>query len=103
MQLSGAQCRAARGWLRWSRKRLAGESRVSLKTIANLEDGRSETTRPNRDALRRALEGEGVEFLFDADGRPAGIAGSARPPVPAPRGAAAPAVADEVEDWGATA
>jgi hypothetical protein len=44
---------------------LAKLSGVSVQTIGNYERGDTRIIRSNHDALRRTLEGLGVEFLED--------------------------------------
>jgi len=62
MQLSPAQCRAARALLDWSQGRLATESRTSTKTIADLERGKRTPYARTIADIQRALEAAGVEF-----------------------------------------
>ena len=71
--MSPEQCRAARGWLGWSRDDLARKANVSLRTVAAFE--REETTpQPNNlAAMRRAIEAGGVRLVFDKNGTAAGI------------------------------
>ena len=62
MELSPAQCRAARALLKWTQQRLADASDVTKKTIADFErEARSPHARTLRD-LRAALEAAGVAF-----------------------------------------
>jgi ribosome-binding protein aMBF1 (putative translation factor) len=56
------QCRAARGWLDWSRGELAQRAKVSLSTVADFEKRRRTPIANNLEAMRRALEAAGVEF-----------------------------------------
>ncbi len=67
-----AQIRAARGLLRWTQATLAHRAGVSAVTLNMIEN---ETVRP-RDAtlaaIRRALEGGGVQFL-EEDGIGVGV------------------------------
>lgn len=63
MSISVAQCRAARGLIGWSQGKLAEESRVSASAIANFENGRTTPVPNNLDALRRAFEAAGVQFI----------------------------------------
>lgn len=70
--LTPAQIRAARGMACLSKEELARRANVSVSTIVRLEDGES-PVRPRADtllAVRRALEESGIEFLFDASGKP---------------------------------
>jgi len=62
MELSPAQCRAARGLLGISQDRLVELSGVSKRTISNFEAGQREPIPANRAAIKRALEEAGAEF-----------------------------------------
>ena len=72
--LTSAQIRAARALIRWSAQELAGASSVGVTTIRRAELTQSETklTRANDQAIRRALEAAGVEFI-DAEGGGPGV------------------------------
>lgn len=70
------QCRAARGWLGWTQQDLAAKARVGLSTVRDFEAGRRTPIANNLEAIRRALEGDGIQFVFDADGVACGIAGA---------------------------
>jgi transcriptional regulator with XRE-family HTH domain len=72
MTITAAQCRGARGLLEMSQAELASTSGVSLRTIANFENGHTQLIPANVAALRRALEKAGVEFI-DANGGGPGI------------------------------
>ena len=67
------QSRAARGWLGWSQSDLAERARVAKNTVHGFESGHRTLTRNNIAALRRAIEAEGIELLFDEAGAAAGI------------------------------
>ncbi len=66
------QLRAARALLRWEQKDLALASGVSLPTIKRLEmkPGRLVAHRPTLDALIRALETAGIQFIPQNGGGP---------------------------------
>ncbi len=66
--LTSAQIRAARALIRWSAEDLAHHSTVSVTSIrrAELMPSATALTRTNDQAIRRALEQSGVEFI-DAD------------------------------------
>src|SRR4051812_12175742 len=66
----GAQIRAARALLRWSAADLVRESGVSPATIHRAEsvDGKSAMTVANANAIRKALENAGVEFIEENGG-----------------------------------
>jgi len=70
--LTSAQMRAGRALLRWSADELARASAVGLTTIrrAELTDERTSMTTANDLAIRRALEGAGVEFIDENGGGP---------------------------------
>jgi transcriptional regulator with XRE-family HTH domain len=72
--LTSAQIRAARALIRWSAEDLARHSPVSVTTIRRAELMPSATvlTRANDQAIRRALEQAGVEFI-DAEGGGPGV------------------------------
>jgi hypothetical protein len=72
--LTSAQIRAARALIRWSAQELADASSVGVTTIRRAELTKSETklTRANDQAIRRALETAGVEFI-DAEGGGPGV------------------------------
>nr|WP_247407406.1 MULTISPECIES: transcriptional regulator [unclassified Bradyrhizobium] len=72
MRLSSAQLRAARALLRWSALDLAKASKVGVATIRRVEviDGEIPVTPANEEALRRALESAGIEFIDENGGGP---------------------------------
>lgn len=74
MKLSSAQLRAARALLRWSALDLAKASKVGVATVRRVEvmDGEIPVTAANKEALRRALEAGGVEFI-DENGGGSGV------------------------------
>jgi DNA-binding XRE family transcriptional regulator len=59
------QCRAARALLQWTQKELGAKARVSDMTIRQFELGVTKPVRATLDALQRALEKAGVEFIND--------------------------------------
>ena len=62
MELTAAQCRAARGLIGWSQQRLATASKVAKPTIANFEAGKSTPYERTANDLIAALESASVEF-----------------------------------------
>lgn len=62
--ITGSQMRAARAFLRWSADDLAKASNVGVATIrrAEAEDSVPNLLVNNMEAIRRALEGAGIEF-----------------------------------------
>src|SRR5438034_8795253 len=64
-RLSGAQIRAGRALVRWSAAELAQASALGGNTIrrAEVSDGDTPLTAANDQAIRRALEAAGVEFI----------------------------------------
>jgi transcriptional regulator with XRE-family HTH domain len=63
-----AQSRAARGLIEWSQEQLADSSHLGLSTIRDFEKGRRVPTHNNLEAIKRALEGAGVEFIPENGG-----------------------------------
>lgn len=70
--ISSGQIRAGRAFLRWTANDLAEKSGVGVATIRRLElgDGLPSSNARTLDALRKALEDAGVEFLGSVDNRP---------------------------------
>ena len=63
MDIAAAQCRAARALVNMTQDQLAEASRVSKRTITHFEAGERQPVPATLEALRRALEAAGVEFL----------------------------------------
>ena len=72
MRITCEQLRAARALLQWDQKTLAAESKVSIATIKRLEPstGPLKANQVTVEALRRALEAAGVEFISENGGGP---------------------------------
>jgi transcriptional regulator with XRE-family HTH domain len=72
--LASAQIRAARALLRWRAEDLAEASNLGIATIrrAELSEDQTSLTAANEDAIRRALESAGIDFL-DENGGGAGV------------------------------
>ena len=70
--ITGAQIRSARAALRWSVESLADRSGVSVRTIKRMEvvDIVPNSTLPNINAIRFALEAVGIEFIGSPEDRP---------------------------------
>jgi transcriptional regulator with XRE-family HTH domain len=68
--MTPAQCRAARGLIDWSQQQLAEAARVGVVTVRQFEGGAAEPRRVTMDALGRALESAGVEFIAENGGGP---------------------------------
>jgi transcriptional regulator with XRE-family HTH domain len=73
IMLTPEQSRAARGWLDWSQEDLAKRANVSLSTVRDFEKGKRTPIANNLDAIRRAIDGAGIQLVV-RQGRPAGIA-----------------------------
>ncbi len=56
MEISPAQCRAARALLNWTRDKLAVKTVVALKTIRGFENERQKPLGVTRAAIKQALE-----------------------------------------------
>ena len=65
--MTPATCRSGRALLNWSQAQLATAARVGLSTVKNFEAERAVPIRNNLDAMQRALEAAGIEFL-EGDG-----------------------------------
>ncbi len=67
--ITSAQIRAARGLLNWSRKDLAEKSGVSFASMMRLEsfDGVPSSNVKTLEALKKAFEDAGVEFIGTPD------------------------------------
>jgi ribosome-binding protein aMBF1 (putative translation factor) len=72
--MSPEQVRAARGWLGWSQQDLAKRAHVGLSTVKDFENGTRKPIANNLSAIQQALEAAGVRLVFDATGRPTGVA-----------------------------
>jgi predicted transcriptional regulator len=72
-QLAPEQVRAARGWLDWTQQALADRAHVGLSTVKHFESGKRTPMFNKLGAIRRALEGAGVELVFDRKGKPKGV------------------------------
>jgi len=70
--ITGAQIRAAKALLRWSGEELAEKSEVSLSSIRRFEakDGVHAGNVRTIEAIQKALESGGVEFIGSPDDRP---------------------------------
>ena len=70
--LTGEQIRAARAILRWKPSELANKAAVGLSTVQRAEqaDGPVTMMRANADAIRKALEAAGIEFIEQNGGGP---------------------------------
>ena len=79
--LTSAQIRAARALIRWSAEELARHCAVSVTTVrrAELMPSKTALTRANDQAIRRALEQAGVEFI-DTERAGPGVRLRAPPP-----------------------
>ncbi len=61
--LTAEQVKAARALLAWSQQELANAARVATSTVADFERGARTPTANNAQAIREALENEGLQFL----------------------------------------
>jgi transcriptional regulator with XRE-family HTH domain len=68
--ITPSQCRAARGLLEWSQQELAERAQVGVVTVHQLEASTSEPRRATLQAIRRAFEMAGVEFIDENGGGP---------------------------------
>lgn len=62
MDITAAQCRAARALIRMQQVELAEKSRVSMRTISHFEGEERKPVPSTLSAIQRALEAAGVRF-----------------------------------------
>ena len=72
MDISAAQCRAARALLEWTQDQLAENAHLGRATVADFERNVRMPMRNNIIALRNTLEAAGVEFIPE-NGAGAGV------------------------------
>ena len=68
--MTPAQCRAARALIEISQAELAAKAKVGESTVRNFEAGRTVPVTNNLEAIQRALEVSGVEFIAENGGGP---------------------------------
>jgi transcriptional regulator with XRE-family HTH domain len=66
--MNPAQCRAARGLLRWTQPDLAKASGVSDVTVRKFENEQATPQRASLQVMRQAIEAAGVEFIAENGG-----------------------------------
>ncbi len=71
--LTPGQIRAARGWLGLTQGEVADRAKIGLSTVRDLETERRQISSAMLEAIRTALEAEGVQFTYWSDGKPRGI------------------------------
>ena len=86
--ITGAQCRAARALVEYSRERLATASGVDIGTIESFENKLGKPDDPSIAALQSTLETAGAVFLPDGEHGGIGVraAGSTASPLPGGKG-----------------
>jgi ribosome-binding protein aMBF1 (putative translation factor) len=70
MRMTPSQCRAARALIEFSQTNLATKAKVGESTVRNFEAGRTVPVTNNLEAIQRALEMAGVEFIAENGGGP---------------------------------
>lgn len=70
MPMSGRQCRAARALLDMAQGELGRLAKVNINTLSDFENGSRATHPRTVEALQRALEAAGIEFLEENGGGP---------------------------------
>jgi transcriptional regulator with XRE-family HTH domain len=64
--MSPEQVRAARNWLAWTQAELAERAKVGLSTVKDYEGGKRTPIANNLEAIKKALENEGIRFTADS-------------------------------------
>lgn len=72
VDMTPAQCRAARALIQLTQSALADAAGVSLSTVVDFEKERRQVATPSIAAIRAALEAAGVIFV-DENGEGAGV------------------------------
>ena len=72
-QVDRAQVRAARALLEWSQSDLAAAAKIALPTVKRFETGVRTPITVVKDAIVRALEEAGVEFIPAKGGKGVGV------------------------------
>lgn len=62
VEITSAQCRAARGFLRWSVQDVADKARVGKTTVIRFENEKVVPATSTTTVIRQAFERAGVEF-----------------------------------------
>ncbi|TGE01963.1 helix-turn-helix transcriptional regulator [Methylobacterium nonmethylotrophicum] len=70
--MTPAQSRAARGLLKWTQDDLAREAKVSVVTVRNFENEKSNPQRATVEVMKRCIEAAGIE-LISANGGGHGV------------------------------
>lgn len=65
--ITSAQIRAGRGLLKWTQGVLAARAALSIVTLNMIESDQVVPRNRSLDAIRAALEGEGVRFIGNAE------------------------------------
>lgn len=70
--ISARQIRAARAMVGWTQERLAETAGLSLAVVNNVERDVTDPRRSTLDAIQKALETAGIEFLAEHQNSPDG-------------------------------
>jgi transcriptional regulator with XRE-family HTH domain len=68
--MNSAQCRAARAILNMTQPRLAEIANLGLSTVVDFEKARRQVSQAAIEAIQRALERSGIEFIDENGGGP---------------------------------
>ena len=66
--MTPGQTRAARSLIDWNQSKLAEAAALGLSTVVDFERGRRQVSTEAKEAIRRALESAGVEFIPENGG-----------------------------------
>jgi transcriptional regulator with XRE-family HTH domain len=73
VSIAPRQSRAARGLLNWTLADLAKAAMLGLSTVKTFESELRAITPANHNAIRRALEDAGIEFIPAKNGKGVGV------------------------------
>lgn len=76
--LTPAQCRAGRAWLGLRQDELAELAKVGLSTLRDFEAEKRSPIANNVEAIRRALEGAGIDFIDEVGRKGVAVRDDAR-------------------------
>ena len=68
--ITPAQCRGARGLLKWRQEDLADKAGMGIVTVRNFENDKTKPVKGTLVLLQQTLEAAGIEFIDENGGGP---------------------------------